>query len=223
MKESIYTIPISEVFEARRGCPVCALRRALEQRWVEYITGAAMMEPDVRQKTNEQGFCARHFEQMLAQRNRLSVALMLQTHLAHLQEKVGARPSRKIKPVRFDSCFVCGMLDRELSRIIENLLVTWQHNKDFQKMYIQQEFVCYPDYERLSAAAHKTLRSKERARFLKDTAALTSWRLDAVKADIDAFCGLYDYRGADQTRPPENIALAIETAISYLTGQINNT
>ena len=48
MKESILTIPVNEVFEPRRGCPVCAVRNAAEEHISEYIMGAAMMEPDVR-------------------------------------------------------------------------------------------------------------------------------------------------------------------------------
>ena len=43
MKETIYTIPINEAFEAQCGCPLCTLRRKLEQDSVEYIMGAAMM------------------------------------------------------------------------------------------------------------------------------------------------------------------------------------
>ena len=57
MKESIYTIPISEAFEPKRDCPFCTLKNELERHFVEYITGAAMMEPDVRIQTNKQGFC----------------------------------------------------------------------------------------------------------------------------------------------------------------------
>lgn len=31
-----------------------------------YITGAAMMEPDVRLETNRLGFCKEHFDQIIA-------------------------------------------------------------------------------------------------------------------------------------------------------------
>ena len=57
MRDDITSIPISEVFEPRDGCPICRLRNTLEDRVVEYITGAAMMEPDVRIETNKQGLC----------------------------------------------------------------------------------------------------------------------------------------------------------------------
>ena len=75
MRESILTIPVSEIFEPKCGCPICRMRDMLEQRTVEYIMGAAMMEPDVRMETNRLGFCKTHFEQMRACKNRLSLRL----------------------------------------------------------------------------------------------------------------------------------------------------
>ena len=64
MRESILTIPISEIFEPKCGCPICRMREMLETRTVEYIMGAAMMEPDVRIETNRLGFCREHYEKM---------------------------------------------------------------------------------------------------------------------------------------------------------------
>ena len=58
----------------------------LEDRLAEYITGAAMMEPDVRIETNRLGFCARHFDKITAVGSRLSVALILESHLKELEE-----------------------------------------------------------------------------------------------------------------------------------------
>ena len=60
MRDDICTIPVSEVFEVNDGCPICRMRDMLEQRTVEYIMGAAMMEPDVRIETNRAGFCHVH-------------------------------------------------------------------------------------------------------------------------------------------------------------------
>ena len=85
MRYDITNIPVAEVFEERDGCPLCRLRDQLEQRVVEYITGAAMMEPDIRIQTNKQGFCIDHYRQMLARRNRLSVALILDSHLDEME------------------------------------------------------------------------------------------------------------------------------------------
>lgn len=65
MREDICSIPISEIFEPKDGCPFCRMRDMLEDRMATYITGAAMMEPDVRVETNHLGFCHQHFEQIL--------------------------------------------------------------------------------------------------------------------------------------------------------------
>lgn len=45
MREDICSIPISEIFEPKDGCPFCRMRDMLEDRMATYITGAAMMEP----------------------------------------------------------------------------------------------------------------------------------------------------------------------------------
>ena len=88
MRESILTIPISEILEPREGCPICRMRDMLEQRTVEYIMGAAMMEPDVRQDTNRLGFCFTHYQQLMMQNNRLSLGLMLNSHLEVLRGNI---------------------------------------------------------------------------------------------------------------------------------------
>ena len=60
--EQIYTIPVNEAFEAVTGgdnctCPFCLMYNRLEDNELDLILGASMMEPDVRLKTNELGFC----------------------------------------------------------------------------------------------------------------------------------------------------------------------
>lgn len=88
MRESILTIPVNEVFEPREGCPICRMRDTVEEHICEYIMGAAMMEPDVRQDTNRLGFCFTHYQQLMMQNNRLSLGLMLNSHLEELRGNI---------------------------------------------------------------------------------------------------------------------------------------
>ena len=82
MKEKIYTIPVSEAFEQDCECPVCLLEKKLEDEYINYYLGAALMEPDCRIETNKKGFCHRHFEMLYnRQENRLGLALETDTHL----------------------------------------------------------------------------------------------------------------------------------------------
>ena len=88
MREDLCTIPINEVFEPRDGCPFCRMRDMLEDRMATYITGAAMMEPDVRIETNRLGFCTPHFNMILSRGSRLSVALILESLLHDVDEEL---------------------------------------------------------------------------------------------------------------------------------------
>ena len=64
MKETICTIPINDIFMPKCGCPFCRMESMLEEQYVKFITGDAMMEPNIRIETNKKGFCHRHFSQM---------------------------------------------------------------------------------------------------------------------------------------------------------------
>lgn len=220
MKESIYTIPISEAFEELHGCPICRVRHTLENRWVEYITGAAMMEPDVRLETNRLGFCSRHYADMLGQKKRLPVALMLQTHLAEMGERLGQKPGfNKKQGLNTETCFVCDKIGVELDRLLDNLVVFWSREPDFQTLYMQQEYVCMPDCDALLKSAGKKLRGQAHAEFSRITRELTSKRLNVLKADIDAFCMLFDYRSTGGAPPPQEVSEAIENSILFLAGE----
>ena len=161
MRDSIYTIPISEVFEPKKGCPICAMRDTLEQRCVEYIMGAAMMEPDIRIETNRLGFCTEHFEQMLHQKNRLSLALMLESHLKELKahnfkpilEKAHAKPKKRegMKTVN-DTCFVCEKIDWALSRMLGTVVELYGRDTAFRQLFSEQEELCLPHLELLLCA-----------------------------------------------------------------------
>ena len=85
-----FTIPVNEAFEASAadhtcGCALCALYRKLEEDELDLILGASMMEPDIRIKTNKSGFCRQHYDMMFVRKNRLGMALTLESHLDELR------------------------------------------------------------------------------------------------------------------------------------------
>lgn len=219
MKESIYTIPISEAFEAMNGCPVCDLRNRQESRWLDYITGGAMMEPDVRVETNRLGFCRRHYGLMLGLPNtRLPVALMISTRLgcALAEFQKSGELSGKTLDISAGSCFVCDRTDSELRRICENIAVIWAREESFQKLYMQQKHVCINDAFNLIEAGKHVLHGKARRGFIEATKELAKKHAVSLKTDIDAFCALFDYRAAHNPSPPEEVSTAIDRAISWL-------
>ncbi len=224
MRESILTIPINEIFEQKCGCPFCQMRDMLENRCVEYIMGAAMMEPDIRIETNKQGFCKTHFEQMLKQKNRLSLALMLKTHLDEISSEFfkktilnkSKKKEQKINEIN-TNCFVCSKVNWGMERLITTFFEMYEKNSEFKDLFNNQDFICINHYQMLMENQHRYLNKKNFSNFKKDCDLLVQKHLDELKKDVEKYCSMYDYRNADKNADWENSKDAIERAIKFLT------
>ncbi len=207
MKETIYTIPINEAFDRRCGCPLCRLRQELEQKSLDYVMGAAMMEPDVRIATNAAGFCREHFSAMLAMKNRLSLALMMQSHLKEVASVLGATPSsggllgggKKTDPAETLArrCYVCERVDDFMEKYISNIIFLYHSESTFREKLLAQPFYCVPHFAALRAGGMKELRGKERDAFLRDLAQVEHRYLQTLQDEVDTFCKSFDYRYTD--------------------------
>ena len=100
MKETIYTIPLTEAFHTDCECPFCCLVKKLTAEQIDSFLGPSLMEPDIRTMTNESGFCREHLSMLYASKsNRLGLALILHTHtqeknafMTSLVQKAGVPP-----------------------------------------------------------------------------------------------------------------------------------
>lgn len=227
MRESILTIPINEIFEPKCGCPICRMRDMLEERTVDYIMGAAMMEPDVRMETNRQGFCKTHFEQMRACKNRLSLALMLQSHLQSMQKNIFERSKtgffesktakqKKVSAVNND-CFVCSKIEWGMSRLMVTVFELYQKEREFRTLFSEQEQLCLPHYDMMVALAAEKLDKRWLGDFVNACGDLTKKYLDVLEADVSHFCKMYDYRNTGKDADWGNSKDSIERAIKFLT------
>lgn len=83
MKTEIYTIPIQDAFAEESECPVCRMYQKLEENAINYTIGpgASYMEGDIREQSDEQGFCQKHLGMLYEYPNKLGLAMMLKTHM----------------------------------------------------------------------------------------------------------------------------------------------
>lgn len=221
MREDICSIPINELFGPKKGCPLCRMDTMLENRLAEYITGAAMMEPDVRIETNRLGFCAHHFDKICQVGNRLSIALILESHLHEMEgrEFPAKMPKipRKKQTQPEESCFICENMEKNRRHLVDITIKMWQDDEDFRKLYSEQEFICLPHFKRLLQESDR-LPKRLAPAFIQETRQLSQNYLQAVQKDVTHFCRMFDYRnnGGDWGNSRD----AIERAISYLTGRL---
>ena len=92
MKTEIYTIPIQDAFAEESECPVCRMYQKLEENAINYTIGpgASYMEGDIREQSDEQGFCQKHLEMLYEYPNKLGLAMMLKTHMDKTAKELNA-------------------------------------------------------------------------------------------------------------------------------------
>ena len=211
--EQIYTIPVNEKFEASAadaslGCPFCALYNKLEEDELGLILGASMMEPDIRIKTNELGFCKTHFDMMFARKNRLPLALMLESHLGEVEKTVaGGGMSDLLNPggetikslSKLDSsCYVCDRISRNFRMMVETAVLLWEKEEDFRKKTAAQPFFCLPHYSMFLEVAKDRMQKKRFGEFYKSVSSLEHAYAEEICGDVSWFCKKFDYRYNDE-------------------------
>ena len=231
--EMNFTIPVNEAFEASAenpacGCPFCALYRKLEEDELDLILGASMMEPDVRIKTNREGFCRLHYDMMFVRKNRLGMALTLESHLDELKKEIrdgglgggqGNKPIKRISALE-ETCYVCRRISDNFEHMIDTAVYLWERDEDFPKKLKAQPYFCLPHYRKLLQYGQKRLPKRELKEFCAQCATIVETYLDTLKEDVSWFCKKFDYRFQDE--PWKNSKDAVERAIRFLRSHSHN-
>lgn len=227
MRQDICTIPISEVFEVNDGCPICRMKETVEKRIVEYIMGAAMMEPDIRIETNRLGFCERHFDMMLNSRGRLQLALMLESHIGEVNKKIFDKKlfnpaSKKGSSARkiSESCFICEKIEWGFSRMIETIYRCYEDDREFREMFNNQSMFCLHHYELLMNSPAKRILKRYTNEFNQNLSRITGEYTAQLYADLKKYCSMYDYRsGGGKLADWGTSKDSVERTIAFLNGR----
>ena len=227
MEEKIYTIPVTQSFERKDGCPFCNLRRELEDTERDLIMGASMMEPDIRIKTNKLGFCRKHYDKMFAVNNRLSLGLMLESHLKEKQNEVAickkslfgkdnsTKALENMKELS-GSCYICERVDEKYSKMISTAVLLWQKQTEFRTLLAEQPYFCLPHATLFLENAKLRLDKKTFSVFAEALDAVQSKYMQSLCDDVSWFCKKFDYRYDNE--PWGNSKDSVERAIKFLEG-----
>lgn len=234
MAEQLYTIPINEAFDEYDGCPICRLRRKLENQSLEYIMGAAMMEPDIRIVTNKLGFCRNHFHRMLGMGNRLSYALMLESHLDSVMQLVPEPTNQKAgklgKLKKYDgetpanalmeqvkSCYVCARAADFEKKYISNVVYIWKKQPEFREKLKKQPYFCLEHTSLLLEYGKNELSESNYLAFSEDVLEIARTYLKKIRKDVHDFGRSFDHKNAGKPLT-DDMRYAVEHTVAFLSG-----
>lgn len=233
MLEKIYTIPINEAFDTSakdhsKGCPFCAVYEKFEYNELDIILGASMMEPDIRIKTNKQGFCHNHYEKMFTMKNRLGLALMMESHLNELKDELfgkglydlvggkGGKAVARLEKLK-GNCYVCERVEYNMTRMFENAALLWEADCEFDKKIKAQPYFCLEHYRRFIEAGKRNINKRRYSDFYDRVSSTEKAYMEQLCEDVSWFCKKFDYRYENESW--KNSKDAVERTIKFLTGK----
>ena len=229
--EQIYTIPVNEAFDEvinrkECGCPFCVLYRRLQNDELDIILGASMMEPDIRMKTNEQGFCLTHYNMMLRRKRMLGIALMLESHLAEVEKKVngptllGNKAQASISAIEKlnGDCYVCNRINKNLDAMIATAVYLFESDFNFKDRFAKAPYFCLPHYKAMIEYASKKMSKKAFRDFYEVAHGIQASYLHSLKGDVSWFCKKFDYQY--EAEPWYNSKDSVYRSIKFLWGEL---
>ncbi|WP_010166370.1 DUF6062 family protein [Candidatus Epulonipiscium viviparus] len=239
MKETIYTIPLTEAFEAKTECPFCVIHNKLEQEAISFTLGNSYMQSDFRDITNKTGFCGHHYKMLYDYGNRLGLGLILSTHYKSLYNSLdkllnkNALPKstfieklRGIQPqattineaidLSINSCFICNKMEADMVRYISTFFYLYTSSSDFQQIFSQSQGFCLLHFNEVLQQAPRYLNDKQKEEFYVQSKQMLLKSIERIQGEIEWFVDKNDYANAD--KPWKNSKDAISRGIQKIAG-----
>jgi hypothetical protein len=224
MKEKLFTIPLMDAFKAEEECPFCFIERKLEQDALDFTLGssASYMESDIREQTDEMGFCRDHFKKMYQYGNSLGNALILKTHFHKintelLQKMEEYAPEKQSLFSKFkkntadntgdaisswikkkeESCFVCDYINNSYDRYLDTFIYLFQNEPDFITMIQNSKGFCVHHFGEITKRASGKLNEKQLEQYIQVVFPVMKEHMARLEGEIGWLVDKYDYRNAN--------------------------
>ena len=241
MKEQLYTIPLNEAVDAKDECPFCYIERSIEQDLLDFVLGAgsSYMEADIRDLTDQAGFCRPHFKKMFDYGNTLGNAWILKTHYIRMiremkQQFSDFTPGKASFKSRFskasgnnhsivnwvnekeESCYICKQFQDTYDRYMDTFFYLYKPDGDFYDKLADSKGFCLPHFKELCILSESKLSDKDREGFYNMLLPLMERNMERILEDVSWMIDKFDYR--NQAADWKNSRDAIQRAMQKLKG-----
>lgn len=222
MKETLYTIPLTDAFRANDECPFCYVERNVEQDLLDLVlgSGSSYMESDMREMTDKAGFCRAHFKKMFDYGNTLGNGWILKTHYMQMQKEFDNQvkmfsPTKasfmnKLKKGEFagnsmsawvdeknKSCYICNEFNKTFERYMDTFFFMYKKDDELKHMLKQSKGFCLTHFGDICKRADLQLNDKQKEEFYPLLFDLMKQNLARLSEDVSWLVDKFDYRNKD--------------------------
>ena len=173
-------------------------------------------------ESNEKGFCNHHCSMLFGMSNKLTLSLVLDTHLEEIRKKLDTLKksasalknqkgglfkktgsadfskalSEKLDGIS-DGCVVCDKINHTMERYADVLLYMWANDEKFKEKFNKSKGVCLKHMKLLVDTVPKSLKDSQAAQFLACLFEKQETELSRIQQDIHKFTLKFDYRNKD--------------------------
>ncbi|MDR2889818.1 MAG: DUF6062 family protein [Lachnospiraceae bacterium] len=219
MREKLYTIPLNDAINADDECPFCFIEREVEQDLLDFVlgSGSSYMESDIREATDEEGFCRTHFKKMFDYGNTLGNAWILKTHyersIREMTEQFNnftpaksplmakfKKNTEQVNPIggwakqKEQSCYICSRYADTYDRYLDTFFVMYKSDEAFREKVEHSKGFCLKHFGDLCEAADQKLSEKEKKDFFPKMFRLMIAEMERMSADVAWLVEKFDYR-----------------------------
>ena len=166
---------------------------------------------------------------MYAAGNRLGLALMLESHLAHIEKEYltggglldgkGEKEGAKLKALEND-CYVCHRIEDKIDKMFGTAIWLWEKEEEFRDKVKSQKFFCLPHYRKFIEYGRNMLSKKDFPEFYKTVSKIEKAYIAEMGGDVSWFCKKFDYRY--DAEPWKNSKDSVPRAINFIAGGKNS-
>ncbi|MCD7762244.1 MAG: DUF6062 family protein [Lachnospiraceae bacterium] len=224
MKEKLYTIPLNDAVNENDECPFCFIERKLEQDALDFTigSGSSYMESDIREQTDQIGFCREHLKKMYDYGNTLGNSLIMKTHYQRLMKEMHEQfasftpgKAQKFSLIRRQnsggeknsiaawtaqkdcSCYICNTIKPTFERYIETFFYLYRQDTAFKEKILNGKGFCLHHFGVLCEAADRYLNEKEQNEFYPAIFEVMEKNFARIEEDISWLIDKFDYRNRD--------------------------
>lgn len=221
--------PLYEAYEKKnKECKLCTLVKLREEKYVKSVLdGELLIKPDFRNELIRGSFCTRHLEKLSAIRDKLGLALLLESCLQKQVQGVSGGPKPGLKVWFYNAlrhpqtdqgqtknaCSICSYLLTVDKENADKLLTLLIHDSAFRHLFNENyTLLCHRHYtDILSFRNHK---KRTFGHAVRGVIKLQTEALEKVQRDLSWFIQKFNY--SNREMPWYDAKDSLQRVIDYL-------
>ncbi len=199
MNYHIGNLLIYQEFNDKNECPLCQIRKIIEDRLINQYLNEKVMEPTCRKIVNAKGFCLQHQKIMHSRESKLSLALQNSTRMETVISSMKSMKDKKqilaqaeLLEKQTQTCAICDDVEDTMTRYAMTVAQMYYAEEKFKGILLGTKGFCMYHYAQL--LKHSDCAKSKQVEFANLIYELQKANMEKSIADLLWFCDKNDHK-----------------------------